>query len=169
MDFDVVQGDITEQHADALVNAANTDLKMGGGVAGALREAAGEDIQREANRKSPIGLGEAVETGAYDLDATYVIHAATMELGGGADESTIRNSTRSALARADDLGCESLVMPALGCGIAGVPLEQGASYIFEEILDFDPATLIDARIIGYDDESFETMQRIADEVRQTNK
>lgn len=167
MEFEVVQGDITEQQADALVNAANTDIQMGGGVAGALREAAGEDIQREANQKSPIGLGDAVETEAYNLDAESVIHAATMELGGGANESTIRNSTRNALARADDVGCESMVLPALGCGIAGVDLDEGAYYIFEEILDFDAETLSDIRVIGYRDESFQTMQRIAEEVRES--
>lgn len=166
MEFDVVQGDITEQRADALVNPANTDLQMGGGVAGALREAAGEDIQREANQKSPIGLGDAVETGAYDLDAEYVIHAATMELGSGASEYTIRNSTRNALDRADSLGCESIVLPALGCGIAGVDLDDGADYIFEEILDFEPGMLTDVQVIGYRDESFQTMQRIGDEVRE---
>lgn len=167
MEFEVVQGDITEQQADALVNAANTDLQMGGGVAGALRDAAGEDIQREATQKSPIGLGDAVETGAYDLDAEYVIHAATMEFGGGANESTIRNSTRNALATADDLGCESVVLPALGCGIAGVDLDEGAYYIFEKILDFEPETLTDVRVIGYRDESFQTMHRIANEVRES--
>lgn len=164
MEFEVVQGDITEQRADALVNAANTDLQMGGGVAGALREAAGEDIQREADRKPSIGLGEATETGAYDLDAEYVIHAATMELGGGASESTIRNSTQSALVTADDLGCVSVVLPALGCGIAGVDLDEGAYYIFEEILNFESGTLTDVRVIGYRDDSYQTMQRIADEV-----
>lgn len=108
-----------------MVNAANTDLQMGGGVAGALRDAAGEAIQREATQKSPIGLGEAVATGGYDLDAEYVVHAATMELGGGASEATIRDSTRNALASADALDCESLVLPALGCGIAGVDLDEG--------------------------------------------
>jgi O-acetyl-ADP-ribose deacetylase (regulator of RNase III) len=167
MEFDVVQGDITEQRADALVNAANTDIQMGGGVASALREAAGEDIQQEADQKQPIDLGEAVETGAYDLDAEYVIHAATMELGGGASESTIRNSTRNALARADDLDCESMVLPALGCGIAGVDLDEGAYCIFEEILDFESETLTDVRVIGYCDESFQAMQQIANEVRES--
>lgn len=166
MEFEIVQGDITKQRADALVNAANTDIKMGGGVAGALREAAGEDLQREANKRSPISLGDAVETGAYDLAAEYVIHAATMELGGGANESTIRNSTRSALVRADELSCESMVLPALGCGIAGVDLDDGAYYIFEEIADFDSETLTDIRVIGYRDESFQTMKRIADEMRE---
>jgi len=169
MEFDVVQGDITEQRADALVNAANTDIQMGGGVAGALQKAAGEDIQREADERSPIDRGETVETGAYDLNAEYIIHAATMELGGGASESTIRNSTRNALARADDLDCESMVLPALGCGIAGVDLDEGAYYIFEEILDFESDTLTDVRVIGYRDEAFQTMQRIANEVRKSRE
>lgn len=167
MEFTVRQGDITAQRSDALVNAANTDLDMGGGVAGALREAAGEAIQREANRKSPIGLGEAIETSAYDLDAEYVIHAATMELGGGASESTIRNATRSALATADALGCESMVLPALGCGIAGIDLEDGTYYIFEAILDYEPTILTDVQVIGYGDDSYRTMQRIADEFRDS--
>lgn len=164
MEFEVIQGDITEQQADALVNAANTDLEMGGGVAGALRSAAGPGIQDEATEKAPLGLGEAVETDAYDLAAEYVIHAATMELGGSASEATIRDSTHNALATADDLGCESVVMPALGCGIAGVDLEEGAYYIFEEILDYDPVSLEEVYVIGYDD-SYRTMSRIADEVR----
>jgi O-acetyl-ADP-ribose deacetylase (regulator of RNase III) len=161
----VIQDDITAQHVDAVVNAANTDLQMGGGVAGAIREAAGESIQQEANQKSPIGLGEAVETGGYDLEAEYVVHAATMELGSGASESTIRNSTHNALATADELGCESIVLPALGCGIAGVALEDGAYYIFQEIQDFEPMSLTDVQIIGYGDESYQTLRRIADEVR----
>jgi O-acetyl-ADP-ribose deacetylase (regulator of RNase III) len=165
MEFTVVQGDITEQRADALVNAANTDIQMGGGVAGALRNAAGEAIQREADRKSPIGLGEAVETDAYDLDAEYVVHAATMELGGEASEASIRNATRTALSRADDLGCTSIVLPALGCGIAGIDLDDGAHYIFEEILDYEPTTLTEVEVIGYGEDSYETMARIAQETR----
>ncbi|SNR60055.1 macro domain-containing protein [Halorubrum vacuolatum] len=165
MRFSVVQGDITEQEADALVNAANTDLQMTGGVAGVIRDAAGEAIQREATRRAPIGLGAAVETAGYELNATYVIHAATMELGGGADESSIRIATRNALSKAEELGCESIVLPALGCGIAGVALEEGSGYIFEEIIAFDPTTLGNVRVIAYDEDSFETMQRVAEEVR----
>ena len=167
MKFQVIQGDITERRADALVNAANTDLQMGGGVAGALHEAAGGAIQREADQKAPIPLGGAVETDAHDLDAEYVVHAATMELGGGASEESIRDATRNALALADELGCESVVLSALGCGIAGVDLETGAPYIFEEILAFDPQGLEDVRVIGYQQASFETMQRLAGELRDT--
>ncbi|WP_435196739.1 macro domain-containing protein [Natronomonas sp. EA1] len=162
MEFDVIQGDIAAQRADAVVNAANTALEMGGGVAGALRRAAGEDIQAEAREQAPIELGEAVETGGYRLDAEYVIHAATMRPGGGATEESIRDATWNALARADDLGCASLVLPALGCGIAGVPLEEGAPCIFEEIREYEPATLADVRVIAYDAGEFETLKRLAD-------
>jgi O-acetyl-ADP-ribose deacetylase (regulator of RNase III) len=161
MDFEVVQGDITKQKADALVSAADTDIEMGGGVAGKLRKVAGQDIHKEANEKSPIGLGDAVETGAYDLDAEYVVHAATMETGSGADESTVRDSTRNALTRADELGCESFVLPALGCGVAGVDIENGAYYIFEEILEYEPTNLTDVRVIGYSDDEYETLRRVA--------
>jgi len=167
MKFEIVQGDITEQRADALVNAANTNIRMGGGVAGALREAAGEGIQREANRTAPIDLGEAVETGAYELNSEYVVHAATMELGGDANESTIRKATRNALARADSLVCESVVLPALGCGIAGVELDEGSCYIFEEIRDFEPTNLTDVRVIGHGESSVQTMQRSAEKVCET--
>ena len=166
MEFAVINGDITDQRADALINAANTDLQMGGGVAGALRRAAGEEIQQAAAEQAPIGLGEAVETDAYRLSADYVIHAATMELGGGASETTIRRATRNALTTADDLGCTSVVLPALGCGIAGVALKTGVDYIFEEILAFKPTTLADVRVIAYDEAAFQTMRRRARTVRE---
>lgn len=164
MEFEIIQGDIAAQQADALVNAANTDLKMGAGVAGALREGAGQAIQDECDQKAPIGLGEAVETGAYDLDAEYVIHGATMKPGGSASEQSIRNATQNVLACADELGCESLVMPALGCGIAGVDLDTGATYIFEEIDDYDPESLDSVQVIGYSDDAVETLTDCADAV-----
>jgi len=165
MEFEVIQGDITTQRADALVNAANTKLQMGGGVAGALRDAAGPGIQAECDRNAPIDLGGAVETDAYDLDADYVIHAATMALGGSASERSIRDSTRNALARADKLGCSSIVLPALGCGIAGFDLDAGVRFIYEEIDDFVPDSLETVQVIGYGDDSVETMRRVADEHR----
>jgi O-acetyl-ADP-ribose deacetylase (regulator of RNase III) len=166
MDFEVLQGDITRQRADALVNAANTALQMGGGVAGALREAAGEGIQAECDEKSPVDLGGAAPTDGYDLPADYVIHAATMRPGASATEASIRESTQNALSTADDLECRSVVLPALGCGIAGFDLETGSRYIFEEILDYDPEHLTDVRVVGYDGDSYHTMQRAADEVRR---
>jgi O-acetyl-ADP-ribose deacetylase (regulator of RNase III) len=163
MEFEVVQGDIAAQSADALVNAANTSLRMGSGVAGALKRAAGSGLNDEAVAKGPVDLGGVATTDAYDLDAEYVIHAAAMPHGGDgqATEQSIRAATRNALAAADQRGCGSLVIPALGCGVAGFPLEPGARLICEEIATFEAEALTDVRFIAYSDEEFETIQQAA--------
>lgn len=165
MRFSVIQGDIAAQSADALVNAAGTSLQMGSGVAGALRRTAGEALNEAAVAKGPIGLGEVAVTGAFDLDADYVIHAAAMpHYGNGrATEASIRSATHAALAAADERGCESLVIPALGCGVAGYPLDEGARRICEEIDAFEPASLTDVRFIAYRDDEYETIRSIAAE------
>jgi O-acetyl-ADP-ribose deacetylase (regulator of RNase III) len=159
MEFEVVQGDIAEQSADALVNAAGTSLKMGSGVAGALRRAAGRGLNEEAVSKGPVDLGEVATTDAYGLDAEYVIHAAAMpHYGDGeATAESIRNATKNALKEADSLGCRSLVVPALGCGVAGFDLEDGARIIGETIADHEPETLSAVRFIAYSDSEFETV------------
>ena len=163
----MIQGDIAEQRADALVNAAGTSLRMGSGVAGALRRGAGEAINEEAVSKGPVGLGEVAVTDAYGLDAEYVIHAAAMpHYGDGqATAESIRDATLNALEAADDLGCASAVIPALGCGVAGFDLGEGARTIAETIATYDPETLADVRLIGYSDEEFATLQRVAAETR----
>lgn len=161
MEFSVVQGDIAAQEADGLVNAANTGLRMGAGVAGALREAGGEELNTEAVSKGPIDLGEAVATDAHDLAAEYVVHAAAMPPGGQATADSIRDATRNALARADELGCESLVLPAIGTGVAGFSLEEGARIICEVLADYEPASLSDVRFIAYSESDYETVNRIA--------
>ena len=163
MQFTVIQGDIAEQSADVLVNAAGTSLRMGSGVAGALRRGAGEEIDDAAMAKGPIDLGGVAVTDAFDLDAEYVIHAAAMPHHGDgqATEESIREATRNALARADELGCESLVLPALGCGVAGFDLDVGASIIAEEIGSYEPETLSDVRVIAYSDEEYETIRAVA--------
>ena len=167
MDWSVTQGDIGEQSADALVNAAGTSLRMGSGVAGALRRGAGEEINEASMEKGPVDLGGVAVTDAFDLDAQHVIHAAAMpHYGDGeATEESIRDATRNALERADDLGCESLVLPALGCGVAGFDLDEGARIICEEIDAYDPETLSDVRFIAYSDDEYETVRRVSDEVR----
>jgi len=167
MDFRVVQGDIAQQSADALVNAAGTSLRMGSGVAGALRRVGGEALNSAAVASGPVELGEVAVTDAYDLDAEYVIHAAAMpHYGDGrATAESIRSATRNTLARADDLGCASLVIPALGCGVAGFELADGARIIAEGIHGFDPASLSDVRFIAYGDNEYRTVSRVADEVR----
>lgn len=160
MQFSVVQGDVAEQSADALVNAAGTSLRMGSGVAGALRRAAGEQLNEAAMAKGPVDLGEVAVTDAFALDAKYVIHAAAMpHYGNGkATAESIRSATRNALVAADGRGCRSLVIPALGCGVAGFALREGATRIAEEIRDFDPEHLEDVRFVAYSDEEYETVR-----------
>ena len=165
MEFTVVQGDIATQRADVLVNAAGTSLQMGSGVAGALRRGAGEAINEAATSKGPEELGGVAVTDAYDLDAEYVIHAAAMpHFGDGqATADSIRTATRNALERADELGSRSMVIPALGCGVAGFPLEEGARLICQEVAAHDADSLSDVTFIAYADSEFETIREVASE------
>ena len=166
MEFSVTQGDIADQRADALVNAAGTSLRMGSGVAGALRRAAGEELNEAAMAEGPIDLGEVAVTDAYDLDAEYVIHVAAMpHYGDGqATAESVRDATRNSLAAAEELGAESLVVPALGCGVAGFDLRVGARIICEELAAFDPDSLADVRFVAYADEEYETVRSVAESV-----
>ena len=165
----MIQGDIAEQRADALVNAAGTSLRMGSGVAGALRRGAGEAIDEAVVEQGPVDLGAVAVTDAYDLDAEYVIHAAAMpHYGDGkATEESIRRATRNALAAADELGCTSVVIPVLGTGVAGFPFERGAGFVCEEVWQYAPTGLADVRVIAYSDEEFETLRGVAERVRAT--
>jgi len=166
MDFEVIRGDIAAQSADALVNAANTGLRMGSGVAGALRREAGDGIDEEAVSKGPVDLGGVAVTDAYALDAEYVIHAAAMPAGGQATADSIREAARNTLERAAELGCESLVIPVLGTGVAGFELRDGARIICEEIAAFDSDSLSDVRVVAYSEDDAETVRAVADDVRQ---
>jgi O-acetyl-ADP-ribose deacetylase (regulator of RNase III) len=130
---EVEQADITKLEVDAIANAANTDLRHGGGVAGAIVRAGGRSIQDESDQKAPIGLGDAVETTAGELPAKWVIHAATMELGGPTSADVIRRATASTLAKADELGAKSLALVAFGTGVGGFPLDQAARIEAEEV------------------------------------
>jgi O-acetyl-ADP-ribose deacetylase (regulator of RNase III) len=165
MEFDVIQGDIAEQRADVLVNAAGTSLRMGSGVAGALRRGAGGEINEEAMAQGPVDLGDVAVTEAYELDGEYVIHAAAMpHYGDGqATEESIREATWNTLEQADDLDCESLVLPALGCGVAGFDLEAGARIIAETIAAYDSETFADVRLIAYSDEEFAVVEEVAED------
>ena len=130
----VILGDITELAVDAIVNAANNKLLMGGGVAGAIKKKGGRVIEEEAVKKGPIEIGEAVFTSAGSLKAKYVIHAATMGMDFKTDEIKIRNSCRNSLIVAEDLKITSLAFPALGCGVGGFPLLASAKIMAQESL-----------------------------------
>lgn len=136
LEIEVIQGDLTQMECDAVVNAANNHLWMGGGVAGALKRAGGIDIETEAVRKGPVAVGEAVVTGAGKLKAKYVIHAAVMGQDLRTDADKIRQATRNSLLRAEELGIKSMAFPALGTGVGGFPLAECAQIMLEEVKHF---------------------------------
>jgi O-acetyl-ADP-ribose deacetylase (regulator of RNase III) len=131
--IEVLDTDITALAVDAIANAANTQLRHGGGVAGAIARAGGRTVQDESDAKAPIGLGEAVETSGGDMPARWVIHAATMELGGPTSAEVIRRATASTLAKADELGAASLALVAFGTGVGGFPLDEAARIEVDEV------------------------------------
>ena len=126
LDLEVVDGDITALDVDAIGNAANDHLWMGAGVAGAIKRAGGDEIEREAIGKGPVPVGSAVATGAGRLQARYVIHGAVMGQDLRTSADLIERTTRSCLELADELGCESLALPAFGTGVGGFPLGECA-------------------------------------------
>ena len=130
---EVLDTDITGLEVDAIANAANTRLLHGGGVAGAISRAGGPAVDAESSEKAPIALGEAVETTAGEMPARWVIHAATMRLGGPTSEDVIRRATASTLRLADELGAKSLALVAFGTGVGGFPLAEAAQIEVEEV------------------------------------
>jgi O-acetyl-ADP-ribose deacetylase len=129
------QGDLIEAQVDAVVNAANNDLLLGGGVAGAIRAKGGPAIQQECNQIGPIKIGEAAITTGGNLPTRYVIHAASMRLGGRTTEPNLREATRNSLLRAREKTLESIAFPAVGTGIAGFPLDRCAEVMGAEVRD----------------------------------
>jgi len=128
-----VQGDITEMNVDAIVNAANTELVLGAGVAGAIRRAGGPRIEEECERAGPIRLGEAAVTTGGNLKALYVIHAASMNLGGPTTAESLRSATRASLLRAEEKTIKTIAFPAIGTGVAGFPLNDCARIMIETV------------------------------------
>jgi O-acetyl-ADP-ribose deacetylase (regulator of RNase III) len=141
VDISVVEGDITTLEVDAIGNAANNHLWMGAGVAGAIKRAGGDEIEREAVAKGPIEVGDAVATGAGRLAARWVIHGAVMGQDLHTDEEKIRQTTRRCLEVADDLGARSLALPAFGTGVGGFPLEECARLMVDVVTAYDADTL----------------------------
>ena len=130
---EVLEADITALEVDAISNAANTSLLHGGGVAAAISRAGGQAIDVESRAVAPIGLGEAVSTSGGDMPCRWVIHAATMELGGPTSAEVIRRATRSTLDVASRLGARSLALVAFGTGVGGFPVDEAARIEVEEV------------------------------------
>lgn len=156
----LMKGDITELEVDAIVNAANNDLVLGGGVAGAIRTKGGPRIQEECDRIGPIRLGEAAVTTAGNLKAYYVIHAASMQLGGRTTTDSLRSSMRNSLFRAEEKGFKTIAFPAIGTGIAGFPMEECASIMISEVLEHlkSHSSLEKIYFVLYDDSALKTFE-----------
>jgi O-acetyl-ADP-ribose deacetylase (regulator of RNase III) len=159
--IELQNGDIVRSDCEAVVNAANNYLWMGGGVAGALKKAGGKEIETEALKKGPITVGEAVVTGAGKLKAKYVIHAAVMGQSLQTDSGKIGLATYHSLRRAEELGIQSMAFPALGTGVGGFPLDECARIMFAEIKQYSqrPISLKKAVFVLLERSAYEVFQR----------
>jgi O-acetyl-ADP-ribose deacetylase (regulator of RNase III) len=146
---DISQGDLTVQQVDAIVNAANNDLQLGGGVAGAIARRGGPSIQAECDQIGPIKVGEAAISGGGDLEARFVIHAASMQLGGRTTAEALRSSTRNSLEIANSRQLRSIAFPAVGTGIARFPVDDCAEIMLGEVVAHcrQPTSLREIRFV----------------------
>jgi O-acetyl-ADP-ribose deacetylase (regulator of RNase III) len=162
VELEVVDGDITALGVDAIANAANNGLWMGAGVAGAIKRAGGEEIEREAVAKGPIEVGEAVATSAGRLKAKHVIHGAVMGQDLQTNAELVRRTTRRCLEVADELGARSVALPAFGTGVGRFPLDECARIMASEAIAFEPRSLerVVFAVFGHEArEAFETAVR----------
>ena len=141
MELEVAEGDIAGLEVDAIANAANDRLWMGAGVAGALKRAGGEEIEREAVAQGPIDIGDAVVTGAGALKARHVIHGAVMGQDLRTNGDLVGRATRRCLEVADELGARSVALPAFGTGVGGFPLDECARIMVDETRGYEPSSL----------------------------
>ena len=159
----IQRGDLTEMDTDAIVNAANNDLQLGGGVAGAIRRKGGDAIQRECNEIGTIPVGGAAITGGGKLKARHVIHAASMQLGGSTSAKNLRSSTAISLKIAADKKLKTIAFPAVGTGIAGFPLRECAEIMVDEAAKhLGGETSIDKiYFVLFDEEAHEIFEDVA--------
>lgn len=160
--LEAVMGDITALDVEAIVNAANDHLWMGAGVAGAIKRRGGTTIEREAVAKGPIPVGSAVETGAGELDALFVIHAAVMGQDLRTDLSTVATTTRATLERAELLGVHSVALPLLGTGVGGLDPHDVARTMAGEVARLageGRCSGMRVLLVGYDEAAAEAVRR----------
>jgi O-acetyl-ADP-ribose deacetylase len=140
-EIEIVEGDITQLPVDAIANAANNHLWMGAGVAGSIKRAGGEEIEREAVAKGPIALGDAILTGAGRLAAKWVVHGAVMGQDLRTDGELVRRTTIRCLEVAEEAGARSVALPAFGTGVGGFPLEDCARIMIDAVRTYETTTL----------------------------
>ena len=167
----LVEGDITEQDTDAIVNPANSQLILGGGVAGAIRRKGGPRIQEECNRIGGTPVGTAVLTTGGHLKARWVIHAVGPRMGEGDEDAKLRSATVSSLKLADDRGMRSLTFPAISTGIFGYPMDRCADIMLHTVAEYlqGKTGLKEVRFCLWGSEAYDifanTLQRVADELK----
>jgi O-acetyl-ADP-ribose deacetylase (regulator of RNase III) len=162
----ILQGDLTEMDVDAIVNAANNDLQLGGGVAGAIRRKGGDEIQRECDAIGSIPIGGAAITTGGKLRARFVIHAASMQLGGETTARALQSSTAHTLRIAAEKGLRSIAFPAVGTGIAGFPIPECARIMLREAVEHlkRPTSLEKIYIVLFDAQALSEFERVQAEM-----
>ena len=159
--LEILEGDVTEMDVEAIVNAANEDLQLGGGVAGAIRERGGPSIQEECDRIGHTAVGTAVMTGAGNLSAKQVIHAVGPKMGEGDEDRKLASAVRSALALADRYGLRSIALPAISTGTFGFPIDRAARILLTEIHRYlQGGTKLERVVVAlHGEDAFQTFRR----------
>jgi len=159
-EIELAQGDITESFTDAIVNAANTQLILGAGVAGAIRTKGGASIQEECDAIGHCPVGEAVITGGGNLKARHVIHAVGPRQGEGDEEAKLKNATLNSLKVAEENHLKSIAFPAISTGIFGFPLDACARIMLTATKEYLSGTTNIERVVFalFDDESFKVFE-----------
>ena len=153
------KGDTTEADVDAVVNAANTQLQLGAGVAGAIRRKGGPAIQQECDQVGPVELGEAAITSGGQLKARYVIHAAGMHLGGGVTADSCQAATVNSLHRAEEKQLRSIAFPAIGTGVGGLDMGSCAEIMLRAVRGHTPGSLQRVLFVLFDDAALAAFQK----------
>ncbi len=163
----ILQVDLTEMDTDAIVNAANNDLQLGGGVAGAIRRKGGDTIQRQCDEIGSIPVGGAAITSGGRLKARHVIHAASMQLGGRTTAHALRSSTAHSLRIAAENGLKTIAFPAVGTGIAGFPMQECAEIMLREVVEHlkGPTTLEKVYFVLFDQAAVEAFEGVWSKMR----
>lgn len=164
----IQRGDLTEMDVDAVVNAANNDLQLGGGVAGAIRRKGGEQIQHECDAIGSIPIGAAAITSGGHLKARHVIHAASMQLGGQTTAQALRSSTAYSLRIAAQHNLKSIAFPAVGTGIAGFPMRECAEIMLNEAAKHleGPSSLEKVYFVLFDAPALKVFEEVLKEMKK---
>ena len=166
VEIEIMKGDITEVHVDAIVNAANSLMIMGGGVAAAIKRKGGKIIEEEARKYAPVPIGKAIVTTAGKLKAKYVIHTPTMQKPAEiTDIKRVYLATKATLTRAKDLGVKSIAFPALGAGVGGVSIYDSIKAMLRAIKEHidEGTTLNRILLVAYGEKAFREFKRVVKE------